>query len=391
MGMTRAKKILIVHPEGNFNNNPNLSGIIELLCEIGYAVTILSVSKNFYQVAPCANASLLLQNKWVGKIKEKLCNSFENLDELRKYYRPFMMNMQKYDLVIGVDRQGVIEASLIADHLGAPYGFISYEIFFAEECGAHFKSAEIQACRNVAFVVTQDGMRAAHLCKENSIPLEKTVIIPVAGRGVKKAKKNHFLNTMLNISEDNRIALFAGALDERNMINEIVGGLSYWPTNWAVVLHGRYGRMDIQSLNVHGRLERLDQASNLFFSTEAIPDIRQMSKLIHSADLGIAFSKPTFDSIYTGNNIKYLGLSSGKISLYLQHGIPVLVNEIGEMSDYVREYQLGFVIDELSDIECLLKDYHKGEWQQNCHEFFQEKLDLNVTSGPLLAVISAIV
>lgn len=386
--MMRIKKILIVHPEGNFNNNPNLSGIIELLCEIGYDVSILSVSKNFYQAVPCANVSLLLQNKWVGKIKEKLCNSFENLDEIKKFYRPFLMNMNKYDLVIGVDRQGVIEASLIAGHLGVPYGFISYEIFFAEECGAHFKAAEIHACRDIAFAVTQDGVRASHLGKENSIPLEKAIIIPVAGRGVKKAKKNHFLNTKLDIGKNNSIALFAGALVERNMIGEIIGGLNYWPTNWAVVLHGRYGKRDIQSLSTH---VRVDQANNLFFSTEAIPDVLEMSKLIHSADLGIAFSKPTFDSIYTGNNIKYLGMSSGKIPLYLQHGIPVLVNEIGEMSDYVRQCKLGFVIQEVSDIECLLKNYRMGDWQQNCHEFFQEKLDLDVTGKPLLAAINSII
>lgn len=382
----RAKKILIVHPEGNFNNNPNLTGIIELLCETGYDVTLLSVSKNFYQVAPCANAGLVLQNKLMGKIKEKLCNNLTDLDQIRKYYRPFLSNLGRYDLVIGVDRQGIIEASLIADHLAIPYGFISYEIFFAEECGRNFKNAEIQACRNLAFAVTQDQVRATRLAEENGISLERTLLVPVAGRGIERAPRAHALNTRLQISEANNIALFAGALVERNMIGELVEGLCYWPHNWAVVLHGRYGSRDIQQLNAS---VRLDRASNLFLSTEAIPDIRQMSQLIHSADLGIAFSKPTFDSIYSGNNIKYLGMSSGKIPLYLQHGLPVLINEIGEMSDYVRRYQLGFVIDQMADVGRLLKDFNDADWQRNCHEFFQEKLDLNVTGKTLLAAIAS--
>jgi hypothetical protein len=384
----RTKKILIVHPEGNFNNNPNLSGIIELLCEAGYDVTLLAVSKNFYQVAPCANAGLVLQNRWTGKIKEKLCGSLTDLDQIRKYYRPFLLNFGKYDLVVGVDRQGVIEASLIAEHLGVPHGFISYEIFFAEECGRNFKNAEIQACRNLAFAVTQDQMRATHLASENGISLKKILLIPVAGRGIERGRRIHALNARLQISEANNIALFAGALVERNMISEVVEGLGYWPDNWAVVLHGRYGDRDIQQLDAR---VRLDHASNLFMSAEAIPDIRQMSQLIHSADLGIAFSKPTFDSFYAGNNIKYLGMSSGKIPLYLQHGLPVLINEIGEMSDYVRQYQLGFVIDQMADIGRLLKDFCGADWQRNCHEFFQEKLDLNVTSKPLLAAIASII
>lgn len=36
------KKIMIIHPEGNLNNNPNHTGIVEILCEQGYLVDIYS-------------------------------------------------------------------------------------------------------------------------------------------------------------------------------------------------------------------------------------------------------------------------------------------------------------------------------------------------------------
>ena len=32
------KKILLIHPEGNINNNPNLTGIVEILCENAHEV-----------------------------------------------------------------------------------------------------------------------------------------------------------------------------------------------------------------------------------------------------------------------------------------------------------------------------------------------------------------
>ena len=37
------KKIMVIHPEGNLNNNPNLAGIVEILCENGYVVDIYSL------------------------------------------------------------------------------------------------------------------------------------------------------------------------------------------------------------------------------------------------------------------------------------------------------------------------------------------------------------
>jgi hypothetical protein len=50
-------KILIVHPEGNINNNPNLTGIVEILCENGYKVDIYSLRRsNIYQYSWCAGA-----------------------------------------------------------------------------------------------------------------------------------------------------------------------------------------------------------------------------------------------------------------------------------------------------------------------------------------------
>ncbi len=55
------KKILIIHPEGNINNNPNLTGIVEILCENNYLVHICSPTrKDICQESPCDGATLSL-------------------------------------------------------------------------------------------------------------------------------------------------------------------------------------------------------------------------------------------------------------------------------------------------------------------------------------------
>ena len=71
----------------------------------------------------------------------------------------------------------------VARQLNIPYGFISYEIFFAAETPPAFKQPEIDACAGISFAVCQGGERSRQLAVENQIAA-KIIDIPVAGRGV---------------------------------------------------------------------------------------------------------------------------------------------------------------------------------------------------------------
>lgn len=56
-------KILIVHPEGNINNNPNLFELAEVLCESGYEVDVLSQSYEIFIEVKISG--------WINKISEQ--------------------------------------------------------------------------------------------------------------------------------------------------------------------------------------------------------------------------------------------------------------------------------------------------------------------------------
>ena len=61
--------IMIIHPEGNINNNPNLTGIVEILCDQGYKVDIYSPRiGHIEQSAPCAGAKVILANMVMGPL-----------------------------------------------------------------------------------------------------------------------------------------------------------------------------------------------------------------------------------------------------------------------------------------------------------------------------------
>ena len=179
------KKILVIHPEGNVNNNSNLTGIVEILCEQGYQVEIISPRAPVVsQKSPCPGAVLRLIDlpdffkamiyPFVTPL-QLLSNPDLLTDHLRKTFHPV-------DLVIGVDR-GIIDAALISRALQIPAGLISYEIYWAEEPGHEFKAMEIEACRGLSFAVCQDRMRSSLLGKENWIPDDVIIDIPVPGRG----------------------------------------------------------------------------------------------------------------------------------------------------------------------------------------------------------------
>jgi hypothetical protein len=99
-----------------------------------------------------------------------------------------------------------------------------------------------------------------------------------------------------------------------------------------------------------------------------------MSEFIQSADLGFALYQPTYKTIWEGRNIKHIGLSSGKIATYLQHGVPVATNELGEISNLIRKFGAGQVF---SLNKLFIPENPSAESIVACKALFEKHLDLN--------------
>ncbi len=380
------QKIMIIHPEGNINNNPNLSGIVQLLCEKGYRVDVYSLRFPYIdQGSPCPGARLIPREKeeegFFTLIPQK---AFRD----RQTFHEHLERLPRYDLIIGVDR-GIIEASIIARCHQVPYGLISYEILFAEEAGAENLVLDRDACQGIAFAVCQDRERSRHLSRENDIPLASIIEIPVAGRGSRPHRPNGLLHQMLRLSPEKKIALYIGSVtDKWSGFEELLSGTDEWPDDWVLVLHQRYNHYS-QELSANIRAKR---RHNVYLSPLLSLPFNEMHRLLDAADLGVCFYLPQCQGkgLSDRNNIKYIGLSSGKTSTYLQHGLPILINEVGEMSSHVRERDMGLVTNDLRGVGKILKRTTRElleEMGQRGLLFFSERLDLNVTSAPLLDLV----
>ena len=327
---------------------------------------------------PVPVARLVIRNRLLSRIVVDLIEKRQLW--LYKLAARVITKRHQYDFVLGVDRQGVIEAAAFAHVHEVPYAMISYELLFEEEAGKQVKQLErIAACRDLLFAVCQDRERSKQLAYENDVAIDNIIDIPVSGRSVMRDSRSLKLHNEFDIPLNKKIALYAGSVATWTMIDEILNSLQYWPENWVLVLHCFAGMNEKMTAYV----EKYRDLEKLFISCRPMV-LKEMHQLMHSVDLGLALYKPRYPSIHTGKNIEYMGMSSGKISTYLQHGVPVLVNEIGEMADHVRDCHLGIVVKSPEEIPAALEKFDPELYRENCYRFFKEKLDLNTTITPLL-------
>ena len=352
--------ILIVHPEGNINFNQNLLGIVEILCELGNYVEIACRKRNFYQFSPHGNSRIFFYDTNIPR-----------------------QEFSDWKLIIGVDRDGVIEAAKIARILSIPYIYLSYELFFEDETSVEFKDQEREACLHISAAIAQDSERAKLLCKETNIDPNKILLLPFGGRPISQQKRNLYLREKFGISVNKKIALMMGGLHHHTLYQKIVETLKAWPQDWVFVLHGRYG---IEG-DLFKFLNEFTYYKNFYLSHSSLENQSDLETLLGSADLGIALYKATYHSEYDGKNIKYIGMASGKIATYLQHGLPVMTNEIGILSEYVKEYHLGVVVKKPIDIPLSLCNFDPTNLRGNCVDFFDEHLSLDKLILPLLGKI----
>ena len=367
-------KITIFYPEGNINDNPSIQAIVESLCDSGHNLHIIVGRRNFHQFSPHPKALLHLVDD------EFFRSGYLNADA------PFQIAQSELNL--GVDADGIIVASYFASRNNTPYGLISYEIFFSDEVDTLTKKREIEACSKIEFAVSQDFLRGQLLCLQNKIPSEKLIYLPVGGRGVIRAKRQYFLHDALNIPRGQKIALLAGSICKWTMADRIVLSTCDWPSEWTLVLHGRYGLTAIESdilMLLHSK-----KWQNVVVSDIIANSLTELSKILFSVDLGLAFYSPTYTSEYSGKNLRYIGLSSGKIANYLQHGVPVACNEIGVIADLLRECDAGIVTDLPEQLPGLLNLLGQKVRRDNCYSFFERYLDFDCHQQDLMNAIEGV-
>jgi len=363
------KKILIIHPEGNMSNNLNLYAILNKICEKEYEVDYIcwgnkNVSQRvFFKGMKIFSAPHDHDSKYHVNSRILECR----IDVFIKV----LLKIKCYSFIVGID-EGIVPAAHLSRFLKIPYGQISYEIYPYNECENKLeKEKEIESCRDIEFAVTQDSERAKLLSRENRIPLEKILKIPLGGLDAKKLKMDYYLHEKLGIEKDKKIAIVMGSIAEWTMVEKIVDSTQYWNEDWVLVIHGRYKNDNY----VYELKEKNKENKKVFFSETPVETCEDMGIILASVSAGFAFYHPVYKTKWDGMNLEKIGMASGKISTFLRHGVPIIINEIGEVSEYVRKFKLGKVVIENEKIDPCFSEKETMQLSENCINFYEKFLD----------------
>ncbi|MBU1040865.1 MAG: hypothetical protein KKF77_07195 [Proteobacteria bacterium] len=383
-----SERIAIFHPEGNVPNNPHLSGLLERLLERGHEVHVYSSPQP--GLAPVPGHPRLhvhLVPPPLGPWEPLRHVLFLPDTDGRTVQKVALAGLPRFSLVLGVDL-GIVDAANVARAQGVPHGLLSYELYFAAEVGPDQKRPEIAACRDVAFALCQDAERSGHLARENGIACERIVNMPVAGRGSCPGARTFAVHEALGLDRGTKIAVSIGSVDAPwSGTGQILENVAKWPEDWALVLHHRYGAQSLNRL-----LAGLGEGVRRRVHASPFPSLpaNELGRLLHSCDLGLCFYLPTYDHPLVGRNLEHIGMASGKFTTYLQHGLPVLVSDQGEMGGHVRCEGLGWQVQGIGETHSVLASASReglDALRGNCLEFFARRCDFDGTSVPLLAAI----
>lgn len=367
--------VLIIDTEGNCFNNPSLKCIIDLLLEEGCRIEVR------YPTSPApmpaqSGVRLLPFGPLVRKLKtavfSRLCSwrmavlsvAVENL-----------LLYRKYDLVIGVDRQGLIEASILNSLSGTPFVFVSFEIMFESETSSRYKAIERRASRTASLWLVQDEVRAEQLQIENGLQPANRILLPLASAGPGTLSASR-LRDRLMIPKEKKVAILIGSVASWSMAGRILRSVARWPEAWALIVHERYGKTREGLGPDLAAVEPL-VGRKIFISDTPSAVVDDMGSVLAGVSAGLAFYEPDFKGFHSGRNLKYLGMAAGKISTYLRYGIPVVLNEIGLYAEEARQYQFGIVAESPEMIRDSLDRCLDDRYRVGAREYFSRKLDFN--------------
>lgn len=371
-------RVVIFHPEGNAHQNPTLWNFLK--SQIAFESDLLLVCN-----------SKLLRNLPIPGVKihtrslpvSRLIFLILTRPTFFLLVRPLLFVLHKLvpfgrpDAVIGVDREGIIEAREYARRFGCRLLLFSFEIMSASETSKAFKALEIRACRDIDHSFVQDPIRGELLATENYLELSRMTYVPVApnGRGQVLLPR---LRDEIGIPQQNKVAILMGSLSNWGGLRDIVASISTWPPDWVLLVHSR-NLIDFES----SEGVNLEAEPRIFISREPCASVDDFSRLLNGIDVGLAFYVPHDGSRFTGQNIQKIGLSSGKIATYLSFGIPVITNARFGYDRLIRQYSAGVFLEDFTDMpQAVGLDFSR--MRAGALRLFSEKLDYALFEDEIL-------
>ncbi|NTU70038.1 hypothetical protein HGB13_04455 [bacterium] len=213
------------------------------------------------------------------------------------------------------------------------------------------------------------------LCKENGLNEYNVYNIPIAPKVTNITQKTEYLREKLKIDKNKIIVLNSGSFKYFTCADEIMNTLDGWPKEYMLVVHTYY---PISSEDKYINRLKKYKSSNIRIN-EGDLSTDEYNVMVRSADIGIALYQgddKLDNNIYNGKNIKMMGLSSGKLSMYASNALPIICSGNEVMKQLIAEYELGEYINSVSELPASLLNIMKKKevYSKESRRFFEEYL-----------------
>ena len=383
-----SRQILIIHPEGNARDNPTVNCLINLFIEQKFLITYVSSDRSSF--SSLKGTKCINRSSFIERLKRRLFNKYCLIWPSKIFSLVRNINFFfRYDLIISVDREALIEAASLSKFLRIPLLHCSFEIYFCSETSKKFKLIEIEASKQVSYWIVQDEIRAKALVEENKLLISKSILIPVSSRGLGEFSEKR-LRDDLGISPNKKVAIFMGSLYPWTMFKQVLDQVSALPDNWVVIVNERHGQEQRYLPDL--LLDQSTMGQKIYISNFHVEFVDKMGYILSGVDAGIAFYNPMYDDPSTGLNLVNLGLASGKIATYLRYGVPIVINQVGQYAHLANKYKFGVVINNPNELsEALLVMEGKSSMSFNAKQFYRQNLDFNLFKDRFLHLIQNLI
>lgn len=260
------------------------------------------------------------------------------IDFLTKLSIFLKMRSKSYNLIIGIEKKGLVISGWLSHKLRVPYAYYSLELYWEDHPNTivfnrKLRCEEVFYNQKALFTIIQDTQRAQVLSYANKLDNQHDFCyLPVGVRGAVSNEKSSFFQDKFSLKATNILVLYFGNVSKDRNCEELVKIAEQFPEGTYLVLHGKYYGM-----------ENTNFGSRVLVSKDLV-DENMIQKLISSCDIGLAL----YNNHYS--NDRLTAFSSQKIAYYLQQGIPFISFRNESYEKLFSEFECGLMVNKILDI-----------------------------------------
>jgi hypothetical protein len=334
-------------------------------------------TKNIYISKDNLGDTIDITDKWVRVYRKMrrlidrfLPSSFhKKLDFAIRLALLFRMGNKQYDLIIGVEKAGLIAAGWVGELRKMPYAYYSLELYVEGKSTCEsLRSQEIKFNRKAAFTIIQDRFRANVLSKASGLGNHVFYYLPIGVTGNPNSNKTMFFQDKFFLDHNATILLYFGIIDKGRYCEELVDVADILADGVYLILHGLLCDAEI-----------CQDKKNVLLSTSFVEEER-IQELISSCHIGLAL----YDNSI--KNDRYTAFSSQKIALYLRSGVPIITFENECYQSLFSEFKCGIPLKSIEDLGFAVQEIMSNYtvYQEHCLRAYEKYYNLEATIPPII-------